>query len=241
MKKRSFLVLSALSLLLFATSCRKKINGEGPSVNQSRTVANFTKVSLNIPAILYVTQEPGFKLTIDAQQNILDMIQTNVSGDELRIRFDNDKRLGNHDKIIIRVSAPLFNSLGISGSGDISSSSALQSSSLWLGLSGSGSITLAEVNVTDKIDAYISGSGNIQVNTGTANNGGLNISGSGGIEMLGVTFRNIETHISGSGNIKATVTNQLEAHISGSGSVYYKGTPAVNTHISGSGSVRKVQ
>jgi hypothetical protein len=241
MKKRSFLVLSALSLLLFATSCRKKINGEGPSVNQSRTVANFTKVSLNIPAILYVTQEPGFKLTIDAQQNILDMIRTNISGDELRIKFDNDKRLGNHDRIIIRVSAPLFNSLGISGSGDISSSSALQSPLLWLGLSGSGSITLAEVNVTGKIDAYISGSGNIQVNTGTANNGGLNISGSGGIEMLGVAFKDIETHISGSGNIKATVANHLEAHISGSGSVYYKGTPSISTHISGSGSVKKVQ
>lgn len=241
MKKRSFLVLSALSLLLFATSCRKKIDGEGPSVNQSRAVADFTKVSLHIPGIMYVTQEPTHKLTIEAQQNILDIIRTSVSGGELRIRFDNDKRVGTHDKIIVRVSAPMFNSLSLSGAGDIISSSDLQSSSLWLGLSGSGSIKLAQADVTGKLDAYISGSGNIQVNTGTADNGNLNISGSGSIEMLDVTFKDVDVHISGSGNIKATVTDRLDAHISGSGSVYYKGTPDVNSHVSGSGSVKKVQ
>lgn len=239
--KKSILVLGVLSLLLFAVSCKKKIHGEGPSITQSRTVGDFTKVSLSISGILYVTQEPGYKLTIDAQQNILDIIETPVSGGELRIKFDNSKRIGSHDKVIIRVSAPLFNGLKISGDGDISSSGSLQSSSLRLELSGSGAITLAGTDVAGKLEASISGSGDIQVNGGVADAGELNISGSGGIEMLGVNFKNATAHISGSGNIKAGVTQQLDASISGSGSVYYKGSPTVNTHISGSGSVRKVQ
>ncbi|AXY76763.1 DUF2807 domain-containing protein [Paraflavitalea soli] len=239
--KKSILVLGVWSLLLFATSCKKKINGDGPSITQSRTVADFTKVSLGIPGILYVTQEPGYKLTIDAQQNILDIIETPVSGGELRIKFDNGKRIGSHDKVIIRVSAPLFNALNVSGDGDISSNSTLQSSSLRLGLSGSGSITLAGTEVTGKLEAFISGSGNIQINGGVADAGDLNISGSGGIEMLDVSFKNAITHISGSGNIKAGVVQQLDANISGSGSVYYKGAPLISTHISGSGSVKKVQ
>lgn len=239
--KKSILLLIALSLLLFATSCKKKITGEGPSIIQSRTLTDFTKVSLNIPAVLYITQEPGYKFTIDAQQNILDIIQTAVSGGELKIKFNNSKSIGSHDKIIIRASAPVFNGLSISGSGDISGTNTLQTSSLLLGLSGSGSIILPQVDVAGKLETFISGSGNMQVNTGVADDGSLNISGSGGIEMLGVSFKNVETHISGSGDIKATVMQQLDAHISGSGSVYYKGSPAVNTHISGSGSVKKVQ
>lgn len=239
--KKSILALGVLSLLLFATSCKKKITGEGSSITQSRTVSDFTKVSLAIPGILYVTQEPGYKLTIDAQQNILDIIETPVAGGELRIKFDNDKRVGSHDKIIVRVSAPLFNGLNISGSGDISSHNSLQTASLRLGLSGSGSIILAGADVTGRLEAFISGSGNIQVNSGLAETGDLNISGSGSIEMLGVNFKNASTYISGSGNIKAGVVQQLDAHISGSGSVYYKGSPTVNTHISGSGSVKKVQ
>jgi hypothetical protein len=239
--KRSILMLGVLSLLLFATSCKKKITGEGPAITQTRAVTDFTKVSFSIPGILYVTQEPGYKLTIDAQQNILDIIQTPVSGGELRIKFDNDKRIGSHDKIIVRVSAPLFNGLNISGSGDISSPSTLQSASLRLGLSGSGSITLSGVDVTGRLEGFISGSGNIQVNGGVAESGDLNISGSGGIEMLGITFKNADARISGSGNIKAGVTQQLNANISGSGSIYYKGNPQVSTKISGSGSVKKVQ
>ncbi len=39
--KKIILVLSALSLLLFATSCRKKITGDGPSITQSRTLTGF--------------------------------------------------------------------------------------------------------------------------------------------------------------------------------------------------------
>jgi Putative auto-transporter adhesin, head GIN domain len=241
MNKKSILLISALSLLIFATSCKKRITGEGPSVTETRTLTDFNKISLNVSALLYVTQDPGYKFTIDGQQNILDLIRTTVSGEELSIWFDNGKNLGSHDKIIIRVSAPLFTALNISGSGDISGTNALQTPALKLNLSGSGSILLLETAVTGALDATISGSGNIQVNAGSADHGLLQISGSGSIEALGVIFENTEAHISGSGNIKATVNDQLEAHISGSGSVYYKGTPAVNTHISGSGSVRKVQ
>lgn len=239
--KKSILVPGVLSLLLLATSCRKEITGEGPSVTQTRTVTNFTRVSLSVPALLYITQKQDFKFAIEGQRNILNMIQTPVDAGELRIKFANGKNIGSHDKIIIRVSAPVFNSLIISGAGDISGTNALQTSSLRLALSGSGSIILPQADVTGKLDAYISGSGNMQVNSGVADGGSLNISGSGSLEMLGVTFKNMDARISGSGNIKATVNGELGVHISGSGSVYYKGSPAINSQISGSGAVRKVQ
>lgn len=239
--KKSILVSGVLSLLLLATSCRKEITGEGPTVTQTRTVTNFTSVSLSLPALMYVTQEQDYKFTIEAQRNILNIIQTSVTAGDLRIKFANGKNIGSHDKIIIRVSAPVFNGLIVSGTGDISGTNALQTSSLRLALSGAGSIILPQVEVAGKLDAYISGSGNMQVNNGVADEGSLNISGSGSHEMLGVTFKNMDARISGSGNIKATVTGDLDVHISGSGSVYYKGTPVINSQISGSGAVRKVQ
>jgi hypothetical protein len=242
MKNKRFITLFALSFLVLSlTSCEKKIHGEGPVVTQTRTFGNFTKVFLSVPALLYVTQEPGYKCTIDAQQNILDILQTSVSAGELKIKFDNGKNISSHDKIIIRISAPLYEGLSISGSGDISGTNAFQTTRLQLVVSGSGSILLPETAVSGDIDAFISGSGNIQLNTGVANIGTFSISGSGSMEMLGVTFKTLNAQISGSGNVKATVTQELEAHISGSGSVWYKGSPAINSHVSGSGSVKKVQ
>jgi hypothetical protein len=242
MKSSIVITFTALSLLLVSlTSCEKKIHGEGPVVTQTRTIGNFTKVSLNLPALLTITQEPGYKFTIDAQQNILDIIQTSVTGGELKIKFDNGKNISSHDKVIIKISAPAFEGLSISGSGDINGTNTLQSSALTLVVSGSGSIMLPEATVAGPLEAFISGSGNMQVNKGTANTASLSISGSGNMEMLGVTVKTLEAQISGSGNVKSTVTQQLNAHISGSGSVYYKGTPVVEAHVSGSGSVRKMQ
>lgn len=242
MKNKLFVTITALSLLSISlTSCEKKIHGEGPVVTQTRTTGNFTKVFLNLSALLYVTQEPGYKITIEAQQNILDIIQTSVSDGELRIKFDNGKNISAHDKIIIRISAPLYEKLSISGSGDISGANPFQSTRLGLVVSGSGSIMLPGVTVSGDVDAFISGSGNIQLTTGSANAGTFSISGSGNMEMLGVTFKTLDAQISGSGNVKAAVTQELEAHISGSGSVWYKGSPTINAHVSGSGSVKKVQ
>jgi hypothetical protein len=242
MKSKFLITITALSLLILSlTSCEKKIHGEGPVVTQIRTFGNFTKVFLGIPALLYVTQEPGYKCTIDAQQNILDILQTSVSSGELKIKFDNGKNINSHDKIIIRISAPLYERLSISGSGDISGTNAFQTIRLQLVVSGSGSILLPDAAVSGDIDALISGSGNIQINAGQANTGTLNISGSGSMKMLTTTFKTINVQISGSGTLEATVSQQLDAHISGSGSVWYLGNPVVNSHVSGSGSVKKVQ
>ncbi|WP_276479431.1 head GIN domain-containing protein [Paraflavitalea pollutisoli] len=237
--KKSMLMLGVLSMFVLTMSCKKKITGEGPTVTQTRTFSGFNKVALNVPANLLVTQEPGYKLQIDAQQNILDILHTSIKGDELTIYFDWDKRIGSHDKIVMRVSAPLYHGLSISGTGDISANSQIQTTGLKLSLSGSGSIMLADAVVDGTLESVISGSGNIQVNTGTANKGNFTISGSGNINMLGFTVKNADARISGSGNVKVGVTDALEAHISGSGSVYYNGNPAVNAQVSGSGKVRK--
>lgn len=237
--KKSMLMLGILSMFVLTMSCKKKITGEGPTVTQTRSFGSFTKVALNVPAILQVSQEPGYKLQIDAQQNILDIIQTSVNGDELTIYFNWDKRLGSHDKILMRVSAPLYRGLSISGTGDINANSQLQTTGLRLNISGSGSIMIADAVVDGTLESAISGSGNIQVNTGTANAGNFTISGNGSHNMLGFTVKNAAAHISGSGNVKIGVTDALEAHISGSGSVYYNGNPTVDAHVSGSGKVKK--
>lgn len=232
-------MLGILSMFVLTMSCKKKISGEGPSVTETRTFSGFNKVSLGVPANLQVMQEAGYKLTIEAQENILDLIQTSVTGDELRIYFDRDKRLGSHDRILMRVSAPLYRALSISGSGEINAHNELQTTDLKLSISGSGSIMVAGADVTGLIESVISGSGNVQVNTGMANAGKFTISGSGSINMLGFTVKEAEAHISGSGNVKVGVTDVLDAHISGSGSVYYRGNPAVSSKVSGSGSVKK--
>jgi hypothetical protein len=229
------LIFSLVLLGLAAASC-SKINGEGDTVTEERTVTGFREISMSMDATVNYTQDTAYSLVLKGQQNILDKIETKVQNGRLTIRYEDHAVIGKHDPIVVEVSAPDVNSLDISGSGQINMFGLWEVYSANLNISGSGDINLAAVNVHD-IDCTISGSGNIDVAWGIASYATLNISGSGNIDMLYVEADTAYATISGSGNIMVNVNKYLDATISGSGNIKYSGTPVVDTHISGSGSV----
>ncbi|MDP4283670.1 MAG: head GIN domain-containing protein [Bacteroidota bacterium] len=234
MKKLSILFLS-IALMAGFTSC-KKVVGEGPAVTETRGTGNFTSVASSISANVYYKQDPVYKVEITAQQNILNVIETNIVGNELLIKFRNGVRVKSHENIVVNVSSPMINGLRLSGSGNLIASDSISSGSMSLTLSGSGNINLHSL-VATSLDANISGSGNITISNGSLNTGSFRISGSGNIDAMNVPASSITTTTSGSGEMRVNASQNLDVTISGSGSVYYKGTPGVNTHISGSGKV----
>ena len=235
MKQSILIILSAMSLFVY-TSC-EKIVGEGPVVSQTRNVSNFKSVSISVSGTINYTMSPTYNVEILAQQNILDVMQTNLVGDQLVIKFKDGVRVKDHDNIVINISAPYANGISLSGSAEVKVAGTINTTDCELRVSGSGNITVANLILSNKLYATISGSGNITVNTGTAKEEELQISGSGNIDLANVIAEKAETHISGSGDMHVNLSQILDATISGSGSVFYRGTPQVSTHISGSGRV----
>jgi hypothetical protein len=234
MKKISLFILGLSAVVVF-NSC-EKVNGDGPVVTEARNIVNFDGIDLRISANVYFKQDPNFKVEISAQRNILQVMETYVSGNKLVIKFKNDVRVKSYDQVVVIVSAPSASSLRISGSGSISVTGVLAPTSMELDISGSGDITIPQLN-TGWLDADISGSGNIIINGGTATDEKLKISGSGNIDLANVVAPKANTTTSGSGDTKVNVSQNLDVKISGSGSVYYKNNPIINTNISGSGKV----
>ncbi|UYQ91980.1 DUF2807 domain-containing protein [Chitinophaga horti] len=238
--KMRLMLLCLCAMTAFGTSCRKEINGDGPTKTETRTATDFTALTVSVPAEVVVTQDPTYKLTIEAQNNILDVITSSVQAKELRIKFKDNKNIGDHEKIVIKVSAPMFNKLTINGAGEITSSNALTGTDLSLKTTGASKIRLLSATMTASLDAYISGSGDIEVLAGQAASGRLTTSGSGNINMIDVTVKKVTASITGAGNIRSDATDELKVKIAGSGSVFYKGTPAIDSEVSGSGSVKKI-
>lgn len=238
MKSLKLMIPGVLLLAVSFTSCKKhlfnSIKGKGETVTETRGLSGFNKISLDIDADVYYTQDSVYYVEISAQQNVMNVITTEISSGELEI--DSKKWIRKHNGIKIIVHSPDLYSLDISGSGNIESASAISTSTLELNVSGSGNISLASVNSAE-LEAKISGSGNISASGGVVTNQKLTISGSGNVEMTGLSANHSDAKISGSGNISVWALDQLKATISGSGDVRYKGNPAVNTTISGSGSV----
>jgi hypothetical protein len=223
--------------LFFLTSCEKVV-GEGPVVTQTRSVSNFTRIAVSIPGKVTYTIDPVYKVEIRAQQNILDIIQTNLEGQELVIKIKDSKRVKEHEDIVVNISAPVATFVNLSGSAEFDLIGNLTGADLGLKVSGSGNINVQQAALNNKLSGTISGSGNIKVLTGTAKFEDLKISGSGKIELPTIVAERADVDISGSGDTWVNLTQALDARISGSGSVYYRGTPLITTHISGSGKVR---
>jgi hypothetical protein len=235
--KKLFFMLSAAVALVGLSSC-EKIEGEGPVVIQERAMQHFKNVSVGVGGKVNYKIDPVYKVEIQAQQNILDILETVMNGEELVIKFKNGVNVRSHEQIVINISAPVAEGVSLGGSAEFTLTGPLTGDHLSLRVSGSGNIQVQQATLANRLDATISGSGNITVQQGTANNEMLKISGSGNINMADFTVFKANADISGSGNVKVNASQQLEASISGSGSIYYRGTPVVSTQISGSGSVR---
>ncbi|MBV4359484.1 head GIN domain-containing protein [Pinibacter aurantiacus] len=235
MMKQISVIIASIAILFSMNAC-KKVVGEGPVVTQERTTSAFTALHSKISSDVFFSNGNEYKIRIEAQQNIIDVMETIISGSELQIRFRNDVNIKSHEAIRVYVTAPEVKSFTQSGSGTVNVQNDLTVDNLNLQISGSGNIKISKVE-GDQISSHISGSGNIQVAQGTANKVNADISGSGNIDLINVLSKNASTTTSGSGGIKVYVTDNLDSRISGSGTVWYRGNPRVSANISGSGRV----
>nr|WP_294860080.1 head GIN domain-containing protein [uncultured Fluviicola sp.] len=238
MKNSKSIIPMVLILAVSFTSCKKNlfnsIKGKGETVTETRNVSGFNKISLSIDGDVNYVQDSIYFVEISAQQNVLDVLTTEIDGEELKIGAD--RWIRKHNGIKIRVHSPDLRAMDISGSGNMEASSDILTTGMELNVSGSGNISLASVH-TGELKVTISGSGNITCSGGAVTNQKVSISGSGNVEMDNLPANNSDTKISGSGSISVWAVDQLKATISGSGDIRYKGNPIVNTNTSGSGSV----
>ncbi len=233
---KSYITALLIAALYLLPSCEKVV-GEGPLVTETRSISNFTGISMEMAGKVNFTIGPDYKVELTAQRNILDVLQTNVASGILHIDFKDNVRAKDYEEIIANITAPSLNDVRLSGSGDINVHGNVATSSLKVLVSGSGNISIQNAVVLDVIRTDVSGSGNIFILNGSATDHDMKISGSGNVDMVGVVAQNATTRISGSGDVKVQVSKKLDAHISGSGSVYYRGNPIISTEISGSGRV----
>lgn len=235
---KKVLLVSALAMLVFITVSCEKVKGKGDVVSQNRDIRDYSGISLSLDADVYYTPGNTWSFRIDAQQNIIDVIETPVENGKVVLKYENGKVIGSHDQVTVYITAPDLSSFIVNGSGKIECDSLWYVPSAEMIISGSGSLYMDYIN-TSNLKCNISGSGNIEAHGGITDYSDLNISGSGNMYLFNVVSDTTYSTISGSGNMEVNVQKFLDATISGSGNITYMGNPAVNVHISGSGSVIK--
>lgn len=237
---KKYLITAIGSLMLLATGCMKEaVKGTGRTVDENRNLAKFTGVDLKMDATIKFVKDTNYFCIVSAQENVLDVLETEVRAGTLKVGVETGVWLRRHSPITIEVHAPSIENIEISGSGNFNSDAELSANTLDLRISGSGKMQVKSVKAS-KLNVEISGSGSVNVNEGNADDVYISVSGSGKIEAREVLMNYCDVNISGSGSAYVNVLKKLYASISGSGSVYYKGSPVVETHVSGSGKIRQL-
>ncbi len=212
----------------------------GSDKEEKRKVESFNELGLAISADVLIYQSDKTELTIIGSPSVIEHIETEVLGGELRIRYDKNWLFRNrYDRVKIILSSPSWEIISVSGSGTVKNANNIKETEIELAVSGSGLIKLNGL-ISSEILARISGSGDIFVaGTKTAGKLGIHISGSGDVNASGLETENVSVKISGSGDASVNVKERLEVSISGSGDVDYYGDAIVDARISGSGDVNK--
>lgn len=235
-------VLLIIAIAVSFSSCHyirdEEIDGNGISSTQERSLGDFHSIRAMGGMDVTVSQAPTSSLKIEADENLLEYIETRNDGGSIEIYtkdgFDLDPKFG----IKIYATAPTFNDLEVSGSGKIKSTGKITSTSeLNAEISGSGDILL-EADAP-KIRTKISGSGSSTLK-GTTRDFSAHISGSGDVRCFELLSENTEIDIAGSGDAEVYASRTLDVDIAGAGDVRYKGNPSVKQNIAGSGNIKKV-
>jgi len=225
MMHRSTFACATAALLFALAACRStgtssgsgtgagpSTQGSGVAKTETREIAAFDTIEVDGALSLDLVTGPLDKLSITADDNLLPLLSTKVTGSKLTVRPT--APMTSKTPIVVSVRAPAVKSVELAGTVHISAT----------GLTGP-SFTLTSTGTTDarltgKVDA-------LEIHAG----------GMGNVHATDLVTKQTHVDITGAGNAEVNATEKLVAEVSGTGSIQYRGSPSVEKKISGLGSV----
>jgi len=213
------------------------IAGSGVVKTETRQISDFDSIVVEYPADITVRQGKSESITIEADDNLLPQLGTEVRNGTLYFESterDWRERVNPTKPVLVTITVVELSQVQFPSAGKMLIDG-LQTDSLEISVSGAGDVTLKDLE-TDKLGFSLSGAGNVNAD-GVAKSLQLRISGLGNFNGGDLQSQDAEVRISGAGSATVWVEQELDASISGAGSVDYYGKPAVSKSISGVGSV----
>lgn len=227
--------------------------GSGRMITEQRPVSGISGVSLAAEGELFIEMGNAESLRIEAEDNLIPRIQTEVRDGLLTIQTQTTSNVFFTQPVRYYLTVKNLSSISISSSGDIhapdlksdrfsinvSSSGNLKMGNLHtedlsVNISSSGDVTMGVLNA-GLIDVNISSSGNLTIGGGEAKRQNIESSSSGDYRAQNLASDEAVVELSSSGNADIRARDRLSAALSSSGDVRYWGNPSVNINKSSSG------
>lgn len=230
--------LSTISLLFLTSSCFfdsiTGIRGNGNVQTENRTIsANFNAIEVQQGITVYLTQGNETALKVEADDNIIDLLKTEIKNDELKIYFE--KNVYHAKARNVYVTTANIHKISTSSGSEVKSENTIQTDALSLNSSSGSNIQLI-VNA-NSVNGDTSSGASMDLEGKTTNFTATSSSGSS-IDAKKLNAVNVIATTSSGASIDVFATGKLNAHASSGGGIGYSGNPTeINKDTSSGGSV----
>ncbi|MCM4163365.1 MULTISPECIES: head GIN domain-containing protein [unclassified Arenibacter] len=228
-----------LILTILFSSCGFDINigngkkGNGIIEEDNRAVAsNFTAISASEGLNVYVAQGDDFEIVVEADENILALIGTEIKNGTLRIHAI--ENIGRATKNV-HVTLPVITALETSSGAALSTINAIAVQNIELNSSSGSNLQIGELKA-NKVIAESSSGAHIKVG-GETETFSSNASSGSGIKAENLSASKCNASASSGAGITVNASETLIAKATSGGEIRYTGNAKVEHEKSSSGSV----
>jgi hypothetical protein len=268
MKKNVKFLLVGLVLVVSILACDisvntgdlagERIRGSGDIAEEDRDVSGMSRVELAMTGTLHIEVGDNEELRIEAEDNLLDYIETDVRGGELVIETRQGYDLDPTRSIEYFLTVTELEAIRLSSDGDAEAPE-LQAERFSINIDSSGSLNIDSLDCPS-LDVEISSSGNVSISELTGDTISIDINSNGDLEIAGGQVEGQDISISSSGEYRANdlaslvavvdlssngsatirVSDRLSGTLSSSGFVYYIGDPELDVSTTSSGRAEQI-
>lgn len=226
-------------LVIGSFSCyfgpHETIYGSGDVITEERNIDDFTGLKVSSGIDVVIRQGKEISLELEADDNLHDVILTEVEGDVLKVYTEKNIRKARSKKVFLVYEE--LNSIRISSAGDVVGENILKTEDLDIDLSSAGDLSL-EVEA-ENITCDISSSGDARL-SGSTRVLDASLSSAGDLHAYELKAEKVDVRCSSAGDARVYASEEFNLRSSSAGSIYYKGDGRVaNSHTSSAGSIVK--
>jgi hypothetical protein len=228
--RRSVLIIALLS----AACAHESVRGNGRTTRELRDLPRFDAVAVHSGIHAEVEIGPQAPVQVDADDNILPLVVTEVMDGTLSIRFRHETDISSEQPVRVRVRAPAVHRLDARGGAELRAE-VEPGGDLEVHSSGGSEVRVRGLNANR---LSVSGSGGARVRlSGTADTVRLRISGGARVRAASLAARAVNVHGSGGASAEIRCSDVVRGSLSGGSTVHLMGRASSRVSTSGGSSV----
>ncbi len=261
--RNSYLLTSFVLTILLLSACSigdvKTVVGSGEVVEETRAVSGVSGVELATLGHLTIEVGDMESFRIEAEDNLMEYLETRVLGGTLRIGTQDRVRLDATKPVNYYLMVTSLEAIKISSVGDIQAPD-LEAEQFSITIASTGNLEMGNLE-TETLTVKISSSGNVTIGVLNANTLEVDIGSTGNLDIAGgqIKTQNITINSSGkytaedlkseeadvtlnsTGSATILVQDNLKAILKSTGDLSYRGDPIVDATTNSTGEIIRIR